>query len=84
MNELKEITENEIKEYKQLAGWKSTNYLVLKSTSEKFQRSVHKVLKKYEDSLRMPFVNIIKKQREKGFSGSLEECHTKLSSEAVE
>ena len=47
IKELKENIEKEIKEYKQLAGWKSTNYLILKSTSEKFQRSIHKILKKY-------------------------------------
>ena len=84
VTELKTSIEREIKEYKQLAGWKSTNYLILKSTSEKFQRSIHKILKKYEDSLKAPFVTIIQKHREMGFADSLAQYHDKFKSQVEE
>lgn len=43
--------QKEIKEYADLAGWKSRNYLILKETCEKFRKKVNRISRKYQEIL---------------------------------
>jgi len=47
----KKVFEKEIREYEELAGWKSKNYLILRDTCEKFRKKVNRIAKKYEEIL---------------------------------
>ena len=46
--------EREIKEYEDLAGWKSKNYLILKDTCEKFRKKINRICKRYNEILISP------------------------------
>ena len=43
--------QGEMQEYIKLAGWNSTNYLILKGTVEKFHSKIHKIGKRYKEFL---------------------------------
>ncbi len=60
----KSALEKEIEEYKNLAGWDSKNYLVLKATVEKFQQKIHRILRKYKEFLVEPlYKHVLEPQR---------------------
>lgn len=71
-NEKKEF-EKEIDEYRKLAGWDSKNYIVLKTTIEKFHRKIYKICKKYKDFMHEPSrVHVFETYRKKALSDSFE------------
>jgi len=47
----KKMFQGEMQEYIKLAGWNSTNYLILKGTVEKFHSKIHKIGKRYKEFL---------------------------------
>jgi len=66
-----EVTEK-IKEDKKLAGWSSNEFLIFKSTCEKFQKSVHRSLKKYEDEMtHTGILSVIESKRSKMLADSI-------------
>lgn len=46
--------EQDIDEYRKLAGWDSKNYVILKATVEKFHKRVFRICKKYKDFMQEP------------------------------
>lgn len=66
-----EVTEK-IKEDKKLAGWSSNEFLIFKQACEKFQKSVHRSLKKYEDEMtHTGILSVIESKRSKALANSI-------------
>ena len=51
---MRKALEKEIKEYEELAGWKSKNYLILKDTCEKFRKKINRISRRYIEILESP------------------------------
>ena len=65
--------ETEIKEYEELVGWKSRNYLILRDTCEKFRKKINRISKKYQEILQMSLEDyLLKPYRDSMLFDSLE------------
>lgn len=57
--------EKDCMDYVVLAGWDSKHYSTLKATVEKFQKKVHRIMKRYRDFLQEPIAkNVLQAQRD--------------------
>ncbi|EGR30434.1 type a von willebrand factor domain protein [Ichthyophthirius multifiliis] len=78
IDENKQEYEKECKDYINLAGWESKNYLTLKQTVEKFQGKLHRILKKYKGFLQEPISrHIFDKQRNNFFAQNYDNFYQK-------